>query len=130
MPLARISHEKTLPQEEVDRISKDVHHALMEAFTVPEEDYFQIVTPHTAESELRITPAFLGVDHTNNALFIQLTVAEGRTVEQKRALYAKIASSIGARGHVRPQDVIINLIEVKRENWSFGNGLAHYALAS
>jgi len=28
---------------------------------------------------------------------------------------------------VRPEDVLINLVEVKKENWSFGNGIAQYA---
>jgi hypothetical protein len=28
---------------------------------------------------------------------------------------------------MRTEDVFISLIEVKKENWSFGNGLAQYA---
>jgi 4-oxalocrotonate tautomerase len=26
-----------------------------------------------------------------------------------------------------PEDVLINLVEVRKENWSFGNGIATYA---
>jgi hypothetical protein len=28
---------------------------------------------------------------------------------------------------VRPQDIVINLVEVIKENWSFGNGEMQYA---
>ncbi len=61
------------------------------------------------------------------AAFLQITLNAGRTVEQKRALYARIVGLLAENPGVRPQDVLINLVEVPRENWSFGNGEAQYA---
>lgn len=60
-------------------------------------------------------------------VFIQITLSEGRSVEQKKVLYRTIANSLKAELDVRTEDVFINLVEVKKENWSFGNGLASYA---
>ena len=51
----------------------------------------------------------------------------GRAVEKKRAFYKAIADGLHDRLKLRREDVIISLIEVKKENWSFGNGVAQYA---
>ena len=52
---------------------------------------------------------------------------EGCSTEQKRLLYKTIAEGLNREAGVRPEDVFINLVEVKRENWSFGSGVAQYA---
>lgn len=57
----------------------------------------------------------------------QITLNAGRSVEQKRALYARIVALLAENPGIRPQDVLINLVEVPRENWSFGSGEAQYA---
>ena len=57
---------------------------------------------------------------------IDITFSSGRTLEQKRALYRRIADHLAEIG-VRREDVWIKLVEVARENWSFGNGIASYA---
>ncbi|MNP50521.1 4-oxalocrotonate tautomerase [compost metagenome] len=55
-------------------------------------------------------------------------MSEGRTLEKKKLLYKTIVESLNTQLAVRLEDVFINLVEVKKENWSFGNGLAQYAL--
>jgi hypothetical protein len=45
----------------------------------------------------------------------------------KKAFYKRIADDLHAQLKVRPEDVFIGLIEVPKENWSFGNGIAQYA---
>ena len=57
---------------------------------------------------------------------IQVNMLEGRTVEQKKAFYKRIVDDMHAQLKVRPDDVVIHLVEVAKENWSFGKGLAHY----
>jgi 4-oxalocrotonate tautomerase len=56
-----------------------------------------------------------------------LTLNEGRTLDQKRAFYKAVADGLHQRLDVRREDVLINLVEVRKENWSFGNGEAQYA---
>jgi phenylpyruvate tautomerase PptA (4-oxalocrotonate tautomerase family) len=47
----------------------------------------------------------------------------------KKALYKRIAEHLAESPGVRPEDVFVNLVDVPKENWSFGNGIAQYAPA-
>ena len=44
----------------------------------------------------------------------------------KRAFYAAVANGLHKRVGLRREDVVIGLVEVNKENWSFGNGEAQY----
>jgi 4-oxalocrotonate tautomerase len=125
MPLVRISLVKGKPAELRRAIGGVVHNALVEAFGVPEQDRFQVLTEHEA-GDLVYDADYLGIARTGNIVLVQLTVSAGRTLAQKRALYRKIADGLAALG-LRREDAWINLIEVAKENWSFGNGIASYA---
>src|SRR5262245_55841393 len=105
MPLVRIDVPRRLPVSDTVRISDAVHEALTAAFDVPEQDRFQIVTRHAPE-RLVCAPEYLGVRHGEHAVIIQITCNEGRTVEMKRALYARLARNIAARTAVPAADVI------------------------
>jgi len=99
---------------------------MVATFNVPQDDRFQVVTRHPP-GEMVCAPSYLGIAHTERVVFIQITCNEGRTLEMKKALFAQLASSIADGGAIRAADVIVSLVEVKKENWSFGNGLAQYA---
>ena len=60
-------------------------------------------------------------------MMIQVTVSDTRTVEQKKRLFRRIADHLSENPGLRPEDILINLVEVKKENWSFGKGIAQYA---
>jgi 4-oxalocrotonate tautomerase len=126
MPLVRISLSAGHTPAHAKALSLGVHRALVETFNVPSDDFFHVVTEHAAGIGLASTPSFLGIDHLENMVFVQITCSEGRSVEQKKALYSSIVKNLH-RENVRREDVIINLVETRRENWSFGNGLAQYA---
>jgi 4-oxalocrotonate tautomerase len=100
---------------------------MVDSFNVPADDFFQIVTEHAAGTGLVGPASFLGIEHTPNMVFVQITCAEGRSTDQKKALYGKIADNLSAGTGFRREDVIVNLVETKRENWSFGNGVAPFA---
>jgi len=51
----------------------------------------------------------------------------GRTLDQKKSFYKRIADRLNERLGLRRENVLINLVEVSKENWSFGNGIAQYA---
>jgi phenylpyruvate tautomerase PptA (4-oxalocrotonate tautomerase family) len=71
--------------------------------------------------------SYLGISYSGELTVIQITCNEGRTLDQKKALYAAIADNLTADPGLRREDVFVNLVEVKPENWSFGNGIAQYA---
>ncbi len=93
---------------------------------VPEGDRFQIFAEHAPE-DLFIDPNYLNIARSPEALIVQITLNEGRTTDQKRAFYKAIADGLHDKIGLRREDVFINLVEVKKENWSFGNGEAPYA---
>jgi phenylpyruvate tautomerase PptA (4-oxalocrotonate tautomerase family) len=127
MPLVRISHVEGKPAQFALQLSQGVHRAMVETFNVPADDYFQIVTDHAASRGVIGPESFLGIAHSDELVMVQITCADGRSVEQKKALYGAIADNLAAMPGVRREDVIINFVETRRENWSFGNGLAPFA---
>ncbi len=129
MPLVRISHTAGKPPTFAAALSAGVHRALMEAFNVPADDFFQIVTEHAHTTGVVGPKTFLGIDHSVDIVVVQITCAEGRSTQQKKALYSRIAELLSADAGVRREDVIVSLVETKRENWSFGNGIAQFAPA-
>src|SRR5229473_153653 len=92
----------------------------------PKDDRFQIITEHAGDDFI-VDPSYLGIQRSKDCVIVQLTLNEGRTVDQKRAFYKAVAKGLHQRLNLRPQDVFISLVEVKKENWSFGNGEAQYA---
>jgi 4-oxalocrotonate tautomerase len=125
VPLVRIDLIKGNPEADRQAIGAAVYQALL-SVGVPENDRFQVIHEHEPANFI-YAGAYLGVQHTADLVMIQITFNEGRTVAQKQALYASIAEGIHAATGIGIGDVFINLVEVKRENWSFGNGVAQYA---
>jgi 4-oxalocrotonate tautomerase len=127
MPFVRIELPPAIAPGAAQRVGDAVHDAMVETIAVPADDKFQLITQHPAGA-IVCTPEYLGVKHTERALFIQIFLAPGRTLQQKRALYAKVARDVSQVADVSPSDVLISLVETLRENWSFGDGIAHYSL--
>jgi 4-oxalocrotonate tautomerase len=127
MPLVRISLREGKPETYRRALADGIHRAMVETINVPPLDRFQVITEHPAES-LIYDPAYLGIVRSDDVVFVQITLNAGRSTEQKRALYARMAELLGVNPGLRPQDLLISLVEVSRENWSFGNGQAQYAV--
>ncbi|MFY9744574.1 MAG: tautomerase family protein [Candidatus Sulfotelmatobacter sp.] len=127
MPLVRISLREGKSEEYKKALGDGVHRALVEALDAPAADRFQIITEHPAGG-LIYDPTYLGVQRTDDIVIVQITLSTGRKLGQKRKLYQRIAEILAEKPGVRPQNVMINLVEVAWENWSFGNGEAQYAL--
>jgi phenylpyruvate tautomerase PptA (4-oxalocrotonate tautomerase family) len=126
MPLVRIDMQKQVDPTYAQRVGKVVYESMRTAINVPEHDNFQVLTEHDAQHFIN-DASYLGVDYTAGLVIIQITLNEGRTLEQKKLLYQTIAAGLHKNIGLRIADVFVNLVEVKKENWSFGNGIAQYA---
>jgi 4-oxalocrotonate tautomerase len=98
---------------------------MVEAIDAPAQDRFQVVTEHSANDSIYHAND-LGVERSDNIVFLQITLSAGRKPGQKRKLFERIAEILAKNPGVRPQDLRINLVETSWENWSFGNGEARY----
>ena len=126
MPLVRIDLSKKYSESFAKQVGNIIYSVMREQINVPEDDKFQIITRHD-ESELNIPKSYLGIEYSEGIIFIQATISFGRSTDLKKNLFKAICDSLVNNLQVRPQDVFINLIEVNKENWSFGNGEMQYA---
>jgi phenylpyruvate tautomerase PptA (4-oxalocrotonate tautomerase family) len=126
MPLVRIDLQQGRSPQDRQRLGEIVYAAMRATIDVPENDKFLIVTEH-APGDLQIAETYLGSRFSDGVILIQITLNFGRSLERKKALYKKIVDDLGAQMQVRPDDVVINLVETAKENWSFGRGIAQYA---
>jgi len=125
MPLVRISLMKGKPAGFGEQVGRIVYEAMVETIDVPAGDRFQVVTEHDRNT-LIYDPGYLGIHRSDGIVIIQMTITEGRALEKKKALYRRVAERLNAELGIRVEDVLINVVEVKKENWSFGNGIAQY----
>jgi phenylpyruvate tautomerase PptA (4-oxalocrotonate tautomerase family) len=126
MPLVRIALMRGKPAGFGKNVGETVYRTMVDTIKVPEKDHFQVITEHDRDS-LIYDPDYAGIPRTAGVIFIQITLSEGRTVELKKVFYQTLASRLHSELGVRLEDVFVNLVEVKKENWSFGNGVAQYA---
>jgi phenylpyruvate tautomerase PptA (4-oxalocrotonate tautomerase family) len=126
MPLVRIDLIRGKSAQYRKTIGEIVYNAMRDLINVPKDDKFQIIGEH-APGDLNFAESYLGNTYSQDIIFIQVTLNAGRTVEMKKAFYKRIADDLSAQLKVRPEDVVINLVEVAKENWSFGGGIAQYA---
>ncbi len=126
MPFARIDLVRGRPAAFRRTIGDVVYEAMVEVLKAPVDDRFQVIREHAPEDHIA-DPGYLGIRRTPECVFIQLTLNAGRTVEQKKGFYKAVADGLHERLGLRREDVFIHLVEVPKENWSFGNGEAQYA---
>ncbi|ALP65528.1 tautomerase family protein [Paraburkholderia caribensis] len=127
MPFTRIALRAGKPAAYREALTQGIQRALIAEFNVPEDDIFMVITEHD-DSNIVYDRNYLGIARSDDLVLIQLTVTNSRTQEQKKALFKRIADNLAEHPGVRREDVFINLVEVLKENWSFGNGIAQYAL--
>jgi phenylpyruvate tautomerase PptA (4-oxalocrotonate tautomerase family) len=126
MPFVRIDLSKKHPEGFAQQVGEIVYEVMTTHINVPKDDKFQVITKH--DSQALVAPkSYLGIEYSEDIIFIQVTLNEGRTTELKKKFYKAICEGLVERLKVRPQDIVINLIEVNKENWSFGNGEMQYA---
>jgi phenylpyruvate tautomerase PptA (4-oxalocrotonate tautomerase family) len=126
MPLVRIDLLAGKSPEYRAQIGQIVYQSMLDVLNVPKDDRFQIISEY-AKDGLQFDREYLGVHRSDDCIFLQITLNSGRTVEMKQRFYKAVADGLHAALKLRREDVFINLVEVAKENWSFGNGEAQYA---
>ena len=126
MPIVRISIRRGKDATYKKALVDGIYAAMHEDFSVPKDDLFMTIDEHDADT-FAYSPYYLGVARSDDLVIVQITANDTRDLTQKKAFYRGVAERLAAAPGVRKEDVFINLVEVKKENWSFGNGIAQYA---
>lgn len=121
MPLVRIALRTGKSHEYVRAIVDGIYAAMRTDFAVPEDDRFMLVSQHTDE-EFVYDAGYLDIERSADLVIIQITANNTRTLEQKKAFYRQVAQNLSQSPGLRPEDVFISLVEVPKENWSYGSG--------
>jgi 4-oxalocrotonate tautomerase len=126
MPFVRVDLVEGRSREYRACLGEVVYDAMRATMDVPADDRFQVITEHP-RGDFVADPTYFGIDRTADCVFIQVTLKSGRTAEAKQAFYRAVADGLHDRLGLRREDVFINLVDVAKENWSFGNGIAQLA---
>jgi 4-oxalocrotonate tautomerase len=125
MPFVRISLREGTSSDYRKALADGVHRALIESIAIPAGDRFQVITQHPP-GDLIYSPDYLGVLRSDRVVFVQITLSVGRKPQQKRLLFKRMVEILAESPGLRREDLVVNLVEVSWENWSFGNGEAQY----
>ena len=126
MPFTQISMTEGKSAEYRTTLMEEIYLAMRDTVNIPEDDRFATISEHKPEN-INNSGSYLGIDRSDDVIFIQITLNHGRSADQKKALYGKIAERLSDSLDVRPADVVVSLIEVQLEHWSLGNGEGQYA---
>jgi len=126
MPFVRAHIRRGESRQYRQAILDNVYQALRETFNVPEEDQFMVVDEYDPDNFI-FSKSYMNIARSDKFVLLQLTVSNTRSVEQKKALYLRIVERLAEQPGIRAEDIFINLVEVEKENWSFGHGMAQYA---
>jgi phenylpyruvate tautomerase PptA (4-oxalocrotonate tautomerase family) len=124
MPLVRIDVNQGRSQEDLQRLSRGIHDALLAEYGIPERDYFHILTEHPA-GQIFAQDAGLGFERTSGVVMIQIFTQRGRSQDAKQQLFAAVADKLAQAG-IAGEDVFIGYVENTAGDWSFGFGRAQY----
>jgi 4-oxalocrotonate tautomerase len=126
MPLIHVALRAGKPQAYRQAIFDSLYRAMRETLEVPEDDQFMTLSEHDA-ANFRYGASCFGVTRSDDLVYIQITVFNTRTADQKKALFRRTAELLGENPGIRPEDVFVNVLEAAKENWSVGHGLAQFA---
>ena len=102
MPLVRIDLPSGIPADTRNAVGEVVYDAMIEALNVPADDRFQVIAEHPPGG-LVLDPTYLGIARSAAAIIIQVTLNEGRSVEQKKGFYKAVAEGLQQPDRAAPR---------------------------
>ena len=125
MPLVRIDVvEGRRTAEQLRLLADTVQEVMLDVFAAPPRDRYQVVTEHRP-GQLICEDTGLGLERTEDLVVLQV-FQQGRSEEQKRALYAGLTQRLEEAAGLAPSDLIVSVMGNSREDWSFGLGRAQF----
>ena len=126
MPFLQISLLTGKPAAYRQAIMDSLAQAMRESMGTPEDNQFMTITEYEA-ANFRHGGSYLGIERSDDMIYVQITVLNTRPPEQKKAFFQRAVALLSESPGIRPEDVFINVLDSAKENWSLGCGLAQYA---
>ncbi|GAB2899531.1 tautomerase family protein [Paralcaligenes ginsengisoli] len=123
MPFARISLARGKSRDYLRALSDQLHAALVESFDVPPNDRFQVIHQHDRD-DIIFDPHYMDMDRSADLVYIALTTGKPRSTETKKRFFQTLARRLEANPGIRPDDIMVIISTSRRDEWSFGKGLA------
>lgn len=127
MPLTRVSMIKSRSLEAKNEIRDIIGQVIVDHLKVPSDDRFLIIEELEKEN-FNFHPTCLEIERSDELLIVQIFLNIGRPTEMKKEFYKELSKQLHQSANVRTEDLFINLIEVTQDNWSYGDGIAQFAL--
>jgi phenylpyruvate tautomerase PptA (4-oxalocrotonate tautomerase family) len=124
MPLVRIDVRKGRTPAELRRLADTIQDVMLDVFAAPPRDRYQIITEHD-KGHIIAEDTGLDIERSDGIVIIQI-FQQGRSTEQKVAMYAELAKQLEAECGVRPEDLIVSVMANRHADWSFGLGRAQF----
>lgn len=124
MPLVRIDVQQGRSPAELRQLADTVQTVMLDVFAAPPADRYQIITEHPV-GHIIAEDTGLGFERSDDLVVLQI-FQQGRSTEQKKAVYAELARRLEAECGVRPEDLIVSVTANKQADWSFGRGRAQF----
>jgi phenylpyruvate tautomerase PptA (4-oxalocrotonate tautomerase family) len=121
MPFARIDLNKGKSAAYRATVADVVYEGIVGVLKAPDGDRFIVVNEHEPEN-LIYDRTFLDMDRSPDFILIQVTSTVGNSKDLKFAFYRQIADDLNQKLGVRSDDIMINMVFVDKEDWSFGKG--------
>lgn len=125
MPLVRITLLRGRSQEQLRAIADGVHEALVQTYSVPPDDRFQIIEQREP-GEIMYSRSYLGIERTDDLVIVHVVAGHWRDTAAKQALYRTLADKLAANPGVRREDVQVIITSNGKPDWSFGRGVVSY----
>ncbi|MEC8882932.1 MAG: tautomerase family protein [Pseudomonadota bacterium] len=122
MPLLNITLKKGKDADYICILSQTIHHVLINAWNIPENDYFHIVH-QMDEHAFMINQTMWDMQRSDDVIVIHIT-SMPRTTQMKLDFYQQLPQALEEKLGIKPDDVFISIVTNQPEDWSFGKGKA------
>lgn len=112
-------HQGTFTQKQREAISDAIHHAMIEALAIPQDDRMHFFH-ELPEGSIFHDDVIFGKPRTNRLIFITFSF-NNRTADTKNALFESVVRHLERTAGVNRDEVILRVIETAKENW-WGSG--------
>ena len=119
LAIVRVDFAAKRPTGFAVAVARSINITMQTVLGVPPSENYVVCQEHPEGSILH-APGDCPPERLDQLVFIQITLNQGRGAELKKDFFRKLTQALVLTGFAQAENVFINLVEVARENWSFG----------